>query len=264
MGKIFPNSPHCEGSGLPSNTMFLEPPKVFTPNRILTSSDFFCTLKLSWAAWQTDWQSDRQIPWPPWTIICISCIWCSLIIIIKIQHWNSRSKTYIITQTLANTGCDVNTSLPCAGKLLLPHLIRDNYLQLQCKNRLYFIPEPQTANRSNRPQTETVLFIMLSFTPFSNAETILQQMFRYSQYSLFVWQNKRSRMPNTWMQEQFFTPFSNAVTILQQMFRYSQYSLFMWQNKRSRMLNTWMQEQFWPCKHNDTWYLDGCYQNLKI
>jgi len=55
ISKIFPNfpSPRCGGSGPPCNTMFLGPPWVFTPNKILIRSAVF-------AQWSRVKPRDRQ------------------------------------------------------------------------------------------------------------------------------------------------------------------------------------------------------------
>jgi len=65
-------------SGLPpSNTMFHWPPRVFTRDRTLKSSAIFA----QWSRVEPrDRQTDGQTPRTSVTIVCISCIRCSLII----------------------------------------------------------------------------------------------------------------------------------------------------------------------------------------
>jgi len=48
---------------------------MFTSNNILYPISRICTVKPSWGVWQTDWQTRRTSV----TIVCISCIRCSLI-----------------------------------------------------------------------------------------------------------------------------------------------------------------------------------------
>jgi len=49
-------------------------PKECLPQTTSWSFSRFCTVKPSWAAWQTDWRADWQTPRTSTTVVCISCI----------------------------------------------------------------------------------------------------------------------------------------------------------------------------------------------
>jgi len=91
MGKNFPNFPQtrCGKIRTPWNTMFFG--RLRHPKKDLDPFSRFCTVKPSWAAWQTDWQTNGQTPRSPVTIVCISCIWCCL----KIRTVQKSQRYYI-------------------------------------------------------------------------------------------------------------------------------------------------------------------------
>jgi len=54
-------SPRDGWPGPVSNAVFLGPPRVFTPKQNIDLFSQFCTVKPSWAAWQTDWLTDTAV-----------------------------------------------------------------------------------------------------------------------------------------------------------------------------------------------------------
>jgi len=76
IGIIFPNSPPYMAIGTPSWYNIPWAPRSLHPKWHLDLFSHYCTVKPSWAVWQTD----RQTPWLPVTIVCILCMWCSVMI----------------------------------------------------------------------------------------------------------------------------------------------------------------------------------------